>query len=300
MTSYLLVPRAGSGYFSKTSSIIKVRMKILKYSVIGLVGLVLLSVLGYFVFSLIVQPSNDRDWSVDLAVLPYAEFTGDTVAIHNIRNFSYKSVLDYTPAYYDKTFDLNEIKLVDFIVEPFGSRSAHTFLSFGFNDGSQVAISVEVRREENEWFSAFKGFFRKFELTYVIADEKDVLKLRTNYRRGDVYLYPIKAPKEKIRALFVDMLNRTNRLKDKPEFYNTLWSNCTTNIVRHVNNIASASKKIGWSYKYELPAYSGELAYDLGLINDVGTFEEIQSRHNITAKAIACGDCENFSETIRK
>ncbi len=244
------------------------------------------------------HPSNDRDWSTDLAVLPYADFNGNKVTVHNIRNFKYKDVLDYTPGYYDKTFDLDKIKSVDFIVEPFSTLAAHTFLAFGFEDGSYVDISVEVRREKGEWFDAIKGLFRKFEITYVVSDENDVLKLRTNIRKDDVYLYPIATSKEKKRALFVDMLNRINTLKTTPEFYNTLINNCTTNIAKHVNNITP--KRVPWSYKYVFPNYSDELALEIGLIQESGTIEQIRANHLITPLAQKYGDSPDFSKLIRQ
>ena len=252
----------------------------------------------HLLFSLIVRPSNNREWSTDLSLLPYAEFNGRNVTIHNIRNFRYQSVLEYTPSYYDKTFDLDSITSVDFIVEPFSGAAAHTFLAFGFADDSFVDVSVEVRREKGEFFNAFKGLFRKFELIYVIANEEDVLKLRTNYRKDSVYLYPIKTTKEKMALLFTDMLMRANALGEKPEFYNSITNTCTTNIVDHVNRITP--KRVPLSWKYFLPKYSDELALELGLINDSGTIEEIRARHNVTEKAQRVGDSENFSALIRK
>ena len=191
---------------------------------------------GLAFYLLFQQPSNDRDWSLDNAVLPYAEFEDDTVTIHNVRNFDYESVLEYEPDYYTKTYDLSQIERVDFINEPFSGVAAHTFLSFGFENGDQVAVSIEVRREKDEFFNTFKGMLRQFELFYVIADERDVLRLRTNFRKGDVYLYPIDISKNKAHDLFVDMLGQANSFREEPEFYNTIWNNCTTNIVDHVNH----------------------------------------------------------------
>ncbi|HLP43830.1 MAG TPA: DUF4105 domain-containing protein [Candidatus Nanoarchaeia archaeon] len=243
------------------------------------------------------KPSNDRDWSNDLAVLPYADFNGNLVTIHNVRNFKYKDVLDFTPGYYDKTFDLNTIKSVDFIVEPFSTLAAHTFLAFGFEDGSYIDISVEIRREKGEFFDGLKGLFRNYEITYVVSDEHDVLKLRTNYRKDDVYLYPIPTSEEKVRALFVDMLTRVNKLRTTPEFYNSLTNNCTTNIVKHVNTINP--KRIPWSYKYVFPSYSDELALEIGLIKGEGTIDQIRAQYLITPLAQKYGDSSDFSAKIR-
>ena len=108
--------------------------------------------------------------------------------VRNIRNTTYRSTTDYTPAYYDKTFDLDKLTSVWYIVEPFSNwkGAAHTFLSFGFEDDEYLAISVEIRKEEGEGFSAFKGLFKQYEVIYVIADERDVITVRTNHRRDDV------------------------------------------------------------------------------------------------------------------
>ena len=190
-------------------------------------------------------PSNDREWSLDQQVPPHAEFNDDEVTVFNIRNFSYQSTNGYTPAYYDKTFNLNEITSVDYIVEPFGSiGAAHTFVSFGFSTGDYLAISVEIRKEVDESFSPVKGILRNYELMYVIANERDVVKLRTNHRKNDVHLYPVDTTKEKIRRLFIDMLTRANTLKEQPEFYNTLTNTCTTNIADHINDITPS--RVPW------------------------------------------------------
>ena len=166
------------------------------------------------------DPSNQRDWAANLAVLPYAEFEGDLVRIRNIRNTSYSTPTVYAPAYYDRTFDLSRLETVWFLVEPLSKRGtvAHTFLSFGFAGPEYVAISVEARKEEGETYHFLKGLFRQYELMYLIADERDVIRLRTSYRGDDVYLYPIKASPEAIRRLFVAMLARANRLREQPEY----------------------------------------------------------------------------------
>ncbi|PIQ91652.1 MAG: hypothetical protein COV70_02560 [Parcubacteria group bacterium CG11_big_fil_rev_8_21_14_0_20_39_22] len=263
-----------------------------------ILGLLAIIIIGYGVFAVSVRPSNARDWSEDLSVLATSEFNDNLVTIKNIRNFKYDSVLEYTPDYYDKTFDLNEIKSVDFIVEPFSGVAAHTFVAFGFEDGSYVDISIEVRREKGEFYNIFKGMVRRFELVYVVADENDVLKLRTNHRKDDVYIYPIDTTKEKMRKMFVSMLSRANKLAKEPEFYNTVTNNCTTNIVEHVNEIST--KRVPLSYKYFLPKYSDELAYEIGLIKGEGTIEELRESHNVKEVANLYGDDPDFSHKIRE
>jgi hypothetical protein len=169
------------------------------------------------------RPSNDRDWSPDQKILATAIVHGDQVEIRNVRNFRYTSESAFSPAYETRTYDLNRLDSVWFVVERFGEMAgmAHTFLSFGFGD-EFVAISVEIRKERGETFSPVKGLLRQYELMYVIGDERDLIGLRTNYRRDIVYLYPVKTTREKMRRVFLDMLERANELAVRPEFYNVL------------------------------------------------------------------------------
>lgn len=244
-------------------------------------------------------PSADRDWALDQNILPYAEFNGDIVRVSNIRNFSYQSVDKYTPAYYDKTFDLSTLQSIDYIVEPFGNMgAAHTFLSFGFSTGDYVAISVEIRKEVGELFSPLKGLLRSYELMYVVADERDVITLRTNYRKHTVYLYPVMTTTENMQTLFVDMLRRANRLREKPEFYNTLTSTCTTNIASHINNIMPG--RIPWDPRLLLPENSDALAYELGLIDNSVTLDELRVQNKINSKAELYAKSPDFSRLIRE
>ncbi len=195
-----------------------------------------------------IEPSNDRKWQPDVALLPKAEINGEIVTIRNIRNFAYRSETDYTPRWYDKTVDLRKLDSLDLIaVYWMGDAIAHTIMSFGF-EGEQIAISIEIRKERGESYSTIAGFFRQYELYYVVGDERDMIGLRTTYRAPpeDVYLYRVKARKEGIRKLFMQYINQINALHDQPAFYNTLTTNCTTNIVTHVK---AFSDKLPFSWK---------------------------------------------------
>lgn len=265
-----------------------------------LVSLICISI-SYFVFSLIVRPSLNRDWNIDQKVLPEVSFDGDEVNIKNIRNIKYRSTTDYDVRYYDKSFDLNKLNSVWYMVEPFtghGAGAAHTLLSFGFENGDYVSVSVEIRKEKGESFGAVKGILRQYELTYVIADENDVIKLRSNFRKDEVFLYPVKTSKENMRKLFVSMLNRSNKLAKEPEFYNTLTSTCTTNIVSHINEIVPG--RIPFSFKVLMPAYSDELAYKLGLIDNTIPFEQLRVKYHINERAMKYADDPMFSKRIRE
>lgn len=247
---------------------------------------------------IIVRPSNERDWALDQKVLSIADIRPPLVHVRNIRNFRYEAVDRYIPAYYDKTFDLRELDSAWFLVEPFGKGgAAHTFVSFGFADRDYLSISVEIRKEKGESFSAWKGLLSQYELMYVIGDERDLVKLRTNYRKDPVHLYRIDASRERIETMFLAMLARANRLAQKPEHYNTLTNTCTTNLVRHVNEVTP--KKIPFSPAVLLPANSDRLAYDLKLIDTSLPFELVRSRANINALAARYADDPQFSRRIR-
>ncbi len=265
-----------------------------------ILALSLIAIVALTITQLVTKPANDRNWNNDQNILPYAEIKNNLISIHNIRNFSYASTTSYTPNYYDKTFDLNKIKRAWYIVEPFSGipGSAHTFLSFEFEDDQFVSISVEIRKEKGEEFHPIKGLFNKYELMYVIADERDVIKLRSNYRKDLVYVYPAKTTKEKTQTLFLDMIKRTNDLKDKPEFYNTITNTCTTNIVNHINKI-TPRKVPFFTLRILLPANSDKLAYELGLIDTNLTFEKARVRYFINDRAEKYADDPDFSTKIR-
>jgi len=244
------------------------------------------------------RPSLDRDWSPDQGVMPRATIDGDKVTIDKVRNFTYRATHDYTPAYEQRAYDLARLDSVWFVVEHFGDAPAiaHTFLSFGFG-GEYVAISVEIRKERGEVYSPLKGLLRQYELMYVVADERDVIGLRTNFRRDPVFLYPVKTTREQMRKMFLEMVARANRLAVEPEFYNSLTNNCTSNIVAHVNTLAPRS--IPFSYKTIFPAYSDRLAYELGLIPTNQAFDKVQAAHRIDLAAQREQVGPDFSKFIR-
>ena len=195
-------------------------------------SILIVAILSWWLFA--INPSNERQWQPDVAKLAYATFDGDTVTVHNIRNFDYRSEFDYQPAYYTKTYDLKKLEGVDlFAVYWMGPSIAHTIISFNFGGNDHLAVSIETRKEQNEDYSTVKGFFRQYELIYIVADERDVIRLRTNYRKNppeEVYLYRLQGPLENAQRLFLEYMKKINGLNEKPAFYNTLLDNCTTAI----------------------------------------------------------------------
>jgi hypothetical protein len=265
------------------------------------IAFVLLLALGYLALVGLTYASLERDWSRDQALLARAEIAGDSITIHNIRNIDYRSTTDYDVRYYDKTFDLEKIESLWYMVEPFkghGAGAAHTLVSFGFEGGDYVAISAEIRKEKGESFSPIHGVLRQYEIVYVIADERDVIKLRSNYRKNDVFLYPVEMSKENIQRLFVSMLERANSLATEPEFYNTITNTCATNIVEHINDVVP--ERIRWSHKILMPALSDEVMREYRLIDDSLPIEGLRAKYRINEKALQYADDPRFSERIRE
>ena len=246
---------------------------------------------------LAIPPSHDRDWQPDVAVLPYATFAGDSVTIHNIRNNEYRSETDFTPRYYDKTFHLSKLQTVDLFLSYWGpTLIAHTIMSFGFEREAYVAISIETRKEKNEEYSTIAGFFKQYELIYIVGDERDLVRLRTNYRGEDVYLYRLQGSREVGREVFLQYLRDINQLAAHPAWYNALTENCTTSIYRLAQPHAVRS---WWSWKLFANGYLDELAYDLGAVDRSLPFSEFKARSRINERSKAADHDPDFSRKIR-
>ena len=243
--------------------------------------------------------SNDRNWIVEHKVLASAEMKGEQVTVHNVRDAEFFSYRDCIVDYYDKSFALRDVQNVDYIVIPFNEQRAlaHTMLSFGLADGDRLGVSVEVRLEKGEEYHPATGLLGQFELIYVLASERDLIRVRTEHRKCDVYAYRGNATPEQSQTLLVDILRRVNQLREKPELYDSITNNCTTNIVQHINRLAPG--KIPQDYRVLLPGFSDQLAYDLKLIDTSLPFEEVKRRARVNDLALKYRDDPNFSARIR-
>ena len=247
---------------------------------------------------LTLQPSNNRDWVPNTAVLPYAEVNGNQVVIQNIRNCDYRTETDFDVHLYDKTFELDQLRTADLSLVTWGSpHIAHTMVSFGFTNGDYVCFSIETRNEKGEGYSALKGLFRQFELTYIIADERDVIRLRTNYRKGEeVCLYRLQVTPEQARQLFLDYLRRANELHERAEWYNAVTDNCTTAI----RTQRAAADRGPWNWRMLINGHLDELLYERGTIVTNLPFAELKKLSHINPQAQAADRAVDFSQQIRK
>jgi hypothetical protein len=246
---------------------------------------------------LTLQPSNDRDWQPDSAVLAYADIEGNRITVHNIRNCDYRTETDYDPHYYDKTFDLDRLRSADLFMIYWGSPNiAHTMVSFGFEGGDYLCFSIETRKRKGQGYSAVRGLFRQYELIYVAADERDVVRLRTNYRQGEeVYLFRLKGSTDHVRKAFLEYIERLNQLRQHPEWYNALTQNCTTSIRAQ----RASFERTPWDWRMLMNGHGDELLYERGLIATNLPLPELKQRVHINDRAKAADKDADFSAKIR-
>jgi len=243
-------------------------------------GIYLVLLLIWFFWYGNIQASNDKIWQKDVAVLSYATEEKNLITVHNIRNFKYITEEKYKTSYYNETFDINKLDGIDFIATYWmGPNIAHTFLSFSFSDNKHLAISIEARKEVGESYSMIRGFFKDSELYYVVADERDLIGLRTNIRKNPpehVYMYQINAKLEDMKKVFLNYIKKINELKNTPEFYNTLTTNCTTTIWNN-SLINYVDMKFNWQIL--VSGYTANYLYDNGLLKSYGlSFKELQEK----------------------
>jgi hypothetical protein len=245
-----------------------------------------------------IAASNTRDWTPDVARPAQAAFHDSSVTIQNVRNFSYRSETDYDQRWETRTYNLDRVRGVDLFMSFWGpTQIAHTIVSWDFDDGQHLAISIETRKKKGQSYSAVRGFFRQYELYYVVADERDLVGLRTNHRGEQMYLYHIRASASQARALLIDYLEEVNHLAEHPQWYNALTQNCTTTIRGHAQHVG-AGGRLDW--RLLANGHLDQLLYERGQLGTSVPFEELRARSNITERAKAAGDSADFSARIRQ
>jgi hypothetical protein len=243
------------------------------------------------------KPSNDRIWSDDVAQLLTGKVEGSQITLSNVRNFNWRSDSDYDIHWETRSYDLDRLSSADAVLSYWGSPAiAHAMISFGFDDGSHVVFSVEIRKERSESYTPVGGFFREFETILVAADEHDIIRVRTNVRGEDDYLYPLRMDKPAMRELFLSYVREANELAQKPEFYNTLTSNCTTIVYRMARQISPGLPR---DHRLLLTGYLPGYLYDVGVVDRSVSLEQLRERSRITERARQSGPDDDFSRAIR-
>ena len=245
----------------------------------------------------LIQPSNNRLWADDVAQRTTGIVDGDHVTLHNVRNFDWRTKTDYTQRWETRTYDLRRLNSLDMILSYWSLPAiAHVLISFGLDDGEHVVFSVEIRREKTESFSEIGGFFKEFELSVIACDERDVIRVRTNVRGEDDYLYRLRMPVDDIRSLFLAYVGQANDVARKPRFYNTVTANCTTIIYHMMKRIVG---HLPLDYRLLLSGYLPGYAYKVGGLDTRYSLEELRVLGRITERAKESDRRPTFSADIR-
>jgi hypothetical protein len=241
---------------------------------------------------------NDRDWQPDVARTATAEWQGSAVTVRGVRDFDYRTETDFTERWETRRYDLDRIEGLDLFVSYWGpTLYAHTILSWSFDEGPPLAVSIEARKEKGESYSAVLGFFRQFELIYILADERDVVRLRTSYRGERVFLYRLATPRAGARALLEQYLREANALAAYPAWYNAFTENCTTAIWR---NVRALSPDNPFDWRLLANGHLDRMLYERGLVDTSLPFAELRARSDVTERAKACGGGADFSRCLRE
>ncbi len=246
-----------------------------------------------------ITPQQDRVWADDVAQPLRAHIEGDRLVIDNVRDFQWRTEDDYDVRWQRREYDLSQVQSVDMVLSYWmGPTIAHTLVSFGFADGQQLVFSLEIRKEKTESFSALGGFFRKFEAVLVASDERDIVRVRSNVRGEDVYLYRLQGlSPDKMRALLQVYVDRAQQLEQEPRFYNTLTSNCTTVVFELMRSIVPG---LPMDYRLLLSGYLADYAEDIGGLTPGVPFARLQQLGYINPRALRAGDAADFSQQIRE
>ena len=245
-----------------------------------------------------IKPSNEGTWQPDVAQLAWAEINGDEVTLHNVRNNDYRTETDYTAHWETRTVHSSQITGVDLAINYWGSPwIAHPIASFQFADTPPICFSIETRKQLGQTYSTIGGLYRQFALIYIVADERDVIRVRTNYRHGEeVYLYRTAMTPSQARKRFHEYLRSLNKIRDRPRWYNAITTNCTTSI-RDQRPIA---ERIPWDWRLLLNGKGDELMFEHHSIVTAGlSFPELKARSQVNDRARAADALPNFSELIR-
>ena len=266
-------------------------------------GLAALALLVFLVLRhLSLKPSNERDWVAENRRIAYAEFDGDEVTLRDVRDFDWRSTKDFDERWTDCTFRPSEVSGIWLVLEYFDPKRksiAHTLMSFEFEDGRRLTCSIEVRREVGETYHPIKGMFRQYELLYVWATESDSIGVRARCRRkSKTHLFEgVVLGEDSHRRLLESFLNRTNSLYEVPEWYHSITNTCTTNIVRHVNEVYPG--RVPKAVAVLLPGLSPRLLKRNNLIRLDGSLEQTLESSLIDQRSAEWdGECD-FGDWIR-
>jgi len=258
--------------------------------------LVLLGFAGITCWWLTLRPTQDADWQPQVATLAYASRNGDRFTVHNIRNFEYRSATDFTPRYDTRDFDLANLRAADLFINYWGVPFiVHPIASFDFGPQGHLCFSIEIRPKRGQKYSALAGLYRQFTLIYIAADERDVVRLRTNYNHEDIYLYRLRFSPDEARVRFIEFIDVLNKLYARPAWYNVITQNCTTAIWA----LHPSAQQVPWDWRILINGFLDRMLYERGLLVGDLPFEELRAQALINQRAREAGASLDFSQRIR-
>ncbi len=244
------------------------------------------------------SPPIEANWSPQVARQLQGEVDGDILTLTNMRDFKWRGPEDYDENWIDRSYDLSTIKSTDLVLSYWGSpMMAHMIVSFGFENGEYLAWSVEVRRLEGGSFSPISDFFKSHTISYIASPETDVIGTRSNIRKEQVYIYRLDLTPEEARAFIALYVADANRQIDDPQWFNSVFSNCTTDVLKLLN---AAGLRLPLDYRLLANGYLPEFAHDEGLLRSDLPLSELKARGHINELAQAHGLEDGFSQAIRK
>ena len=244
------------------------------------------------------SPTNDKDWAADVANIPHGTIKDNILTLHNVRNFDYQSETEFTERWETRSYDLSQLTSIDLFLSYWGSpHIAHTIVSWGFANGDQLAVSIETRKDKSQAYSAVKGFFKQYTLAYVAADERDLIRLRTNFRKEEVYVYRFQdVPESRLRESLESYVAHMNRLKKSPEFYHALTMNCTSTIRMHSE---TRPDRLPFDWRFVANGHVDELLYEHKAFRQDLSFEQLRKQSRIDLKMQSLGAAD-FSSQLRQ
>ena len=258
--------------------------------------LVLLGFAGIICWWLTLRPTQDADWQPQVAVLAYASRDGDRFTVHNIRNFEYRSSTDFTPRYDTRDFDLTNLRALDLFINDWGVPFiVHPIASFDFGPQGHLCFSIEKRLKQGQGFSTLAGLYRQFTIIYLAVDERDAIRLRTNYNLEDVYLYRLRFSPDEARVRFLEFIDVLNKLYARPAWYNVVTQNCTTAIWA----LHASVRQVPWDWRILINGFLDRMLYERGALAGDLPFEELRAQALINKRAQEAGDAPDFSQRIR-
>ena len=125
---------------------------------------------------------------------------------------------------------------------------------------------------------------------------RDVVRLRTNVRREQVARYRLRTTPQMRRRLLLAYVAEMNALAQRPRFYHTVVSNCTTEVIRLLR---AAGRRLPLDWRILVSGNVPDYLHELALLEDQRPMPVVRASADISAQALAAEGDPAFSRLIR-